>query len=286
VPAWLSTPRRLTRDAFRIFSERGGRLMSGSIAFYSMLSVVPILVIALHVATLFFDAKSVTPTLQYELARWVGEGGARTVLALATQIQSGGGSTLANLLSALTLLYASTRLFSQITTALDLLWSTPPAPRAKTFAERLVRQLERRGMAFAMVLVAGLMLIALVLFHAVMAAVRHAVGVDAAPASRAVEALGSFAVTVALFSLVFRFLPRGKVAFGDAMIGGVITATLFTLGSLAITAYVTRRDTNVYGAASSLVMLLLWVHYSAQVFFLGAAFTRAHAARAEAGDQA
>ncbi len=78
---------------------------------------------------------------------------------------------------------------------------------------------------------------------------------------------------------MFRLLPQAKVTLGDALLGGAVTALLFTVGSLAITAYVTRRDVSLYGAASSIVMLLMWVNYSAHVFFLGASFTCAHARR-------
>jgi membrane protein len=91
-----------------------------------------------------------------------------------------------------------------------------------------------------------------------------------------VEALISLATTACLFSLIFRLLPRARVDWKAAWVGGAVTAVLFTLGSLAITAYVTRRDMTLYGAASAIVMLMLWVHYSAHALFLGASFTVAH----------
>jgi membrane protein len=266
---------RLGGDALRIFSERGARLMAGSIAFYALLSVVPILVITLRVLGSFVDPRVVGSTVENTLTSFVGANGARTVLALVTQVQARGATPFSSALGMLALVYGSTRLFSQLTTALDLLWNTPPPPRPKGFAERALRQLERRGAAFGMVVIVGIVLLALVLLHTGLAATRNALGIEAVP-SHAVEALGSFLLSALLFSLTFRLLPRARVALRDALVGGVVTALLFTLGSLAVTAYVTRRDMSVYGAASSIVMLMLWVNYNAQAFFLGAAFTRAH----------
>jgi membrane protein len=272
--------RALSRDAFRIFSERGARMMSGSVAYYALVSVVPTLVIALEVASLFVDPGRVAGRVSTELARWVGERGAATLVALVGSVQARSGSGLASVLGALVLVYASTRLFSQLTVALDLLWETPPEPPAKSFGARVRRQVSKRGLAFAMVLLVGVLLVLTTLLHGLMANARHGPGFDA-PVSRLVEASVSLVLTALLFAAIFRLLPRGRVELRDALIGGAVTAVLFTAGTLAITAFVARRDTSVYGAAASIVVLLLWTHGSAQAFFLGAAFTAAHARRRE-----
>jgi membrane protein len=86
-------------------------------------------------------------------------------------------------------------------------------------------------------------------------------------------------MTALLFALMYRVLPRARVRTDDALLGGAVTAALFTLGATLVTVYVTRRDASIYGAAGAIVMLMLWVHYSAHAFFLGAAFTAAHAER-------
>jgi membrane protein len=274
-PSTLDRARELCRDAFRIFSERGARLLSGSIAFYALLSVVPILVIALRVTGLFVDSAQIEGVVFQELSRWVGENGARTVLALVWQVRHKGETGSMSFVGALVLIYGATRLFSQLTRALDLLWDTPPAPEAAGWGERIVRQVERRVLAFLMVLVVGVLLLATFFFQAGLASARRLL-VDSAPLSRGVEAILSLVATAVLFALIFRVLPRAKVTWLDALLGGAVTSLLFTVGSLAITAYVTRRDMTVYGAASAIVMLMLWVHYSAHAFFLGASFTVAN----------
>ena len=275
VRRWWSAGRDIARDALEMFSSRGARLLSGSIAFYALVSVVPILVIALRVAGALVGEGKVAVALHADLARWVGNDGASTVLSLVAVAKGHTGSSWSGLLSALVLVYASTRLFSQLTRALDLLWDSE-APESKGIWASLRRQLVRRSLAFFMVLVIGLLLVGDTLLHMGLAASRRLGGFESFPISRAVEAAASFGVAVALFSLMFRLLPRARVTIRDAAVGGAVTALLFTLGSLAITAYVTRKDVSLYGAASSMVMLLMWVNYSAHVFFLGASFTRAH----------
>jgi membrane protein len=282
VLGWWALARELSRDAFRIFSERGARLFCGSIAFYALVSVVPILVIGLTVAGLILDPHEVGSRVGVELERWVGVSGARTLLALVSGAQKPAESPIASTVGAVVLIYASTRLFSQLMKALELLWETAPPAEATSLRARVVRKLEKRALAFAMVLGVGLMLVALVLCHMFLSWARQAIGMELTSASRPLEALVSFALTVALFSAMFRFLPSAPVATMDAIVGAVVTAFLFTLGSFLITAYVTRIDTSVYGAAGAIVMLMLWVHYSAHAFFLGAAFAAARTRRREA----
>jgi membrane protein len=262
----------------RIFSERGARLLCGSVAFYALLSIVPILVIAVRMASWFVDAKDVGSALGHELEYWVGVRGSQTLLALVFGAPAAGGSSLTSALGLLALWYAATRLFSLLIKALDLLWAKEPEITHRM--PRLMRQLRRRGLAFGMVLVVGLMLLGLVLFHVGLGWARHQLALEPF-VSRPVEAFVSFSVATLLFSLMFRVLPSASVRTSDALTGGVVTASLFTLGSVLITAYITHRDVSVYGAAGALVTLMLWAHYSAHAFFLGAAFTAAHAGRRE-----
>jgi membrane protein len=131
-----------------------------------------------------------------------------------------------------------------------------------------------------MVLAVGVMLLGLVFLHLGLGWARHVLGLEPF-LSRPIEACASFVVATLLFSLMFRVLPSVPVKTSDALTGGLVTALLFTLGSVLITAYITHRDVSVYGAAGAIVTLMLWAHYSAHAFFLGAAFMAAHAGRRE-----
>jgi membrane protein len=281
VSGFLKLLRNLSRDAFRIFFERDARLFCGSIAFYALVSAVPILVIGLRVAGVFVDPLQAGSTIKGELERWVGVAGARTVLVLVTEARRPTVSPMASALGTLTLVYASTRLFSQLTKALELIWGAASLPRPNGIGMRIVEQVKKRGLAFAMVIAVGLMLVALVLLQVVLAWARHTIGTQIAVASQPVEALASLAVTAVLFFVMFRILSPAPTRNGDAAVGAIVTAALFTLGSFLITTYVARRETSIYGAAGVIVMLMLWVHYSAHAFFLGASFAAAYAHRRE-----
>lgn len=277
--AALEDARELAREAYRIFSDRGARLLAASIAFYALLSVVPILVIALRVAGLFVGPTELDSTLRAQLLSWVGAEGGETLLSLVSSTRAPSHSSLTSLAGLIVLVYGATRLFSQLTRALDLLWNTEPPARPEGWLARGLLQLRKRALAFAMVLGVGVLLILLVLLHTALAAARHAVAADVSLGLRLVEVVGSFALTTLLFFMVFRVLPRTPVTSRDALVGGAVTAVLFTVGSLLVTAYLTYRDLSVYGTAGAIVMLMLWAHYSAHAFFLGAAFTRAHSLR-------
>ena len=262
---------KLLRDAFRIFSVRAGRILAGALAFSTLLSVVPLLVIALKVASLLIDGDVAHATMVESVARWVGPAGARTVdqwvLAAA---QSGRG---VGLFGAAVLTYGSTRLFATLTRAFDMLWGVDTLADS-TWKQRAEAFITRRLFAFGLVLIVGLMLVALVISHAALEAARDFVETDRVPIARALEYVVSFVVTAGLFTALYAVLPSKRVPFKIAAAGGFVTALLFTLGAVLVGAYVGHKGgQSPFGAASSLVLLLLWVHYSAHAFLYGAAIT-------------
>lgn len=241
-------------------------MLSGAIAFYALLSIVPMLVIVLHVASGLTDEVSSRARLALELARWVGEGGATTLVELLDRTRRSGQGLVASGASVLLVVYGSTRLWSQLQRALDIFWDVEK-PEVDSTAGSIVLQLRKRLLAFGLVLFTGVALAATVVGHTWLARLSFAEG-----STRVLEALGSFAITTVLFSLIFGVLPHARVRLWSALRGGLITASLFTFGSLLVSSYVAHKSTDSpYGAAGSLVMLMLWVHYSAHVFFYGAA---------------
>lgn len=275
----LRTMWSYARATWRTFSDHGGRLLSGAIAFYTLLSVVPMCVIALHVAGLATNEAAARTALLADLSQWVGDGGASTVGSMLDAAEHGGAAQSASVASVLVLLYAATRLFSQLKRALDVLWDLPK-PRAAGLKQKAFRQLRNRGAAFLVVAFVGLLLTGLVVLKIGLAAAENVLDPTLAASWlwRTLETLASFVTCAMLFALVFWVLPNGKLAPRDLFLGAFVTAALFSLGATLISTYVARKGAgSVYGAATSLVLLLLWVHYSAQVFFLGAAFTAVHA---------
>jgi len=267
--------RALLKETFGTFSRRGGRVLGGAIAFYSLLSITPLLWIAVHVAGVLTSADRAANVLSADLTRWIGPNGANTVASMLAHAEARRGGPLKSALGVLFLAYASSRLFGALEYALNHLWGVQP--RSGGGLRGLARsQLRRRSARFAMVLLVGALLVAMVLGKAVLAAAGEVVGgrLPVGPALHLLEALGSLLVTIGLFFAVFRVLPEVRIHFRDALLGAVVTALAFTAGSTAVGLYIGRKGIeSAWGAAGSIVALLLWVHYSAQIFFLGAAFT-------------
>ncbi len=261
-----------------MFLRHGGRLLGAGIAFYSMLSVAPIFVLALHIVGLVTREDIARAALLRNMAGWVGDDGARTIGSLVDRARASTNGTLASVLSLLVLVYASTRLFAALERAINVMWGveTLDTPSVRDKAIRLLR---KRGMGLLMVLGVGGILLGLVFLHIALSLAASYVP-NAPHLSRGVEAVSSFAITVALFFVLFMTLPAARISWRDAGIGALFTTVFFSLGSHAIAAYVSHKDIAArYGDAGTVVMLLLWVQYCAQIFLLGAAFTGVRARR-------
>jgi membrane protein len=272
--------RSLARDTLSSFSRHGGRMLAAAVAFSSLLSVAPLLDIALQVAGVMTSEDAARAAVVADLARWLGAEGARTVGALLDRAQSGGGG--ASLLSGVVLAYASTRLFSQLKRALDHMWDVQPLS-AEGLRGKAWKQLRKRAAAFAMVIVVGLMIVLVVAGKALLSAAAETIGGPPAGLAWRIgqemcEELVSVATATLLFAIVFKVMPDAKLSWRDTWIGAFVTAVLFSVGAALIATYLGHKALeSTYGAAASIVMLLLWVHYSAQAFFVGAAFTAVYA---------
>jgi membrane protein len=271
-----ASARELARDTFRSYSRHGGRMLAAAVAFSSLLSVAPLLVIALHVAGLATGEERARASLSRELAQWIGDDGAATLTLLIDGARRSHARGWASVTSLLVLAYASTRLFSQLKRALNHMWDVQ-ARSAKGVRGKAWKQLRKRGLAFGMVLFVGAMMIGIVVLKALLASATARFGGGEAPlALRVSEALISLGATALLFALIFKVMPDATIAWRDAGLGALVTSALFSIGTVLIGLYLGHKSRDadaIYGPAGAVVMLLLWVHYSAQVFFLGAALT-------------
>lgn len=264
--------RELLVATWSTFSRRGGTLLGGAIAFYAMLSVAPLLVIALYVAGLVTSEKLARDALLENLTHYVGANGAATLGALMSRVERPGAG-LRGVFVALVLVYASTRLFNELEKALDHLWSLPEPP-SESFLENVRREVSRRLFNFALVLGTGLVLIALVILKLGYDAATMKLGFVTPLTWQLTEDGASLLICTFIFAVIFRLLPSASFAWRWAFLGGAITAVLFSAGAYGISFYLTHTSiAATYGDAASIVVLLLWVHYSAQIFLLGAAFT-------------
>jgi membrane protein len=236
------------------------------------------LIIAIFIAGMVFGQEAAQGYLLGQIRGLVGVQGGEaieTMIAHANQPRTG---TLAAILGVITLLAGAAGVVGQLQDALNTIWEVAPKP-----GRGVTGFLKDHFLSLAMVLSFGFLLLVSLILSTILTAMGNLLlGLMPVltPALEAADFVISLAVTVLLFAMIFKLLPDAKVAWGDVWIGAVLTALLFTLGKFLLVLYLGHSGiTSTYGAAGSLVALLVWVYYSAQIVFFGAEFTKVYANR-------
>lgn len=247
-----------------------------ALAFYTLFSLVPVLVLIITVAGKIFGQEAARGEIFYQLNSLVGASGAETIQALLASAHGSANSGLAAFIAAIVLVIAATTVFSELKDSLDELWYVP-----QTGQSGLMSLIKNRLLAFGMILVLALLLVVALCISAAAAMLeKYSSGywADIAFIVSPVSLIFSFLVLTSLFACIYKVLPAIRIAWRDVWIGAMGTALLFNFGEFLIGIYLSNSSiSSSYGAANSVIALLLWVYYSAQVFFLGAAFTRQYA---------
>jgi membrane protein len=253
--------------------------LGASVTFYTLLSLAPLLVIVVAVAGLFFGRAAAEGQLVWQIRDLIGTRGAETVQELLRGANASGVGTIASVLGGLTLIYGATAVVSELRDALNTIWCVPK--RQSSGLRGLVDIVKDRTLAFATVLGLGFLLLVSLTVNATISALgkRYQLWLPASEfALQLLETAVSFVVIAFLFALIYKLLPDLSLEWRDVIPGALFTALLFSMGKVAIGIYLGKASVgSTYGAAGSLVILLLWVYYSAQIFFLGAEFTQAYA---------
>lgn len=269
----------IVRESVRSFTSHGGRVLGAATAFYALLSVAPMVLMSVWVTSFVVDEARARADLVDDAALWIGDDGAALLGEVLDNLGDSASGPLAATVSVVTLLWAATRLFAQLRYSLNHLWGVREVSE-KGLTKKAVRQARRRLTALVMVLVVVGVLVTTVLSKVALGATEAYLGFELHTRWRLLELGGSFLVITVLFAAVFKVLPAARLGWRDAWVGAVVTAVLFSLGAVAVGWYLGVKGTrSTYGAAGSLVAVLLWVNYSAQAFFLGASFTRVFAER-------
>jgi membrane protein len=252
--------------------------LGAALAYYTVFSLAPVLVIAIAVAGSVFGQEAAQGEIVSQIRGLVGEEGASAIQSLiesAGRQDAGGRATLIGLL---VLLFGSTSAFSQLQSALNKIWDVEPETHSGIWD--MVRA---RFLSFTAVLGTGFLLsVSLVLSAVVAAFGRYGWGWLPAigPMLELADFLGSMLVHTLLFAMIFKLLPDASIRWREVWLGAGVTAGLFFVGKLAIGAYLGTSEVGAaYGAAGWVILILAWVYYSAQIVLFGAEFTRAYATR-------
>jgi membrane protein len=276
----LRTSVRILVRAVRQFSADGVPRMGAALAYYALFSTAPLLILAIMVASLIFSEDAARKRVQHQLSEMVGPASAGEILALMDRSNQPAAQGWTAALGIAALVLGALGSFLHMRQCLCDIWRLRP-PEDSGFLGTLVNY----GLAVLMVLCVGLLLLASLAAGAAVPALVHFLGDD--HESRRVlwhwiEAGLSFAWLSLFFALIYRIMSGRRIAWGYAVYGALITALLFTAGKVLIGLYLAYTSTtSAYGAAASLVVFLLWVYYSAQLFFFGAELVQARRTRGE-----
>jgi membrane protein len=264
----------LGRRAVRGWIDDAAPSMGAALAFYTLLSLAPMLLVALGVAGFFFDRNEAQDALITQVALVLGE---KAAIGIETLLDAAGAreGAMPAVIGLFTMLLGATTVFTELRADLDRIWHCKgPGSRG------VGKALATRFFAFLMVMGVGLLL----MLSLAASTFLSSAGARSLALSRgelnALEFSISFIVVTLLFAMTYKILPTRRVAWGDTWIGAAVTSLLFWIGKFAIAIYIAHTAVDsTFGAAGALVVLVVWVYYSSQVFFLGAEFTRQFALR-------
>ncbi|MES2547407.1 MAG: YihY/virulence factor BrkB family protein [Pseudomonadota bacterium] len=250
--------------------------MGAALAFYTLFSIAPMLLIVLSIAGFFFGLEAARGEIVGQLNHLMGEQGAVAVQALLQTVNQPQEGMIATIIGSVLLLVGATTVFGELQNSLDRIWCVPE--RAKI--NGIVALFRERILSFGIILGIGFILLVSLIFSAALSAISQMWSTDSSEWVTLLKILNivfSFVMTTAMFAMIYKFMPSAKIAWGEVWLGALITAILFTVGKLLIGLYIgTSQIASGFGVAGSLVVLLVWVYYSAQVFLLGAEFTWAY----------
>ena len=266
----------LAKDAGSQFMEDKAPRLGAALAYYTIFSLAPLLVIVIAIAGLVFRREAVAGQLAAEMQNLIGEQGAKAIEDMVASASKPQAGAIATIIGVAMLLFGAMGLFGQLQDAMNTIWEVQPKP-----GRGIMGFLRDRLLSLSMVLGTAFLLLVSLVITAALSALSGIFGNwQGGLIGQGVNALVSFAVISLLFAMIYRFLPDAKIAWRDVWLGAAITALLFVLGKWLIGLYLGHASVgSAYGAAGSLAVLLVWLYYSAQIFLYGAEFTKAYANR-------
>lgn len=269
----------LLKDTFESWSEREPFYNSIILSYYTIFSLPGFLIIVINLAGYFFSADTVTGQISSQISDMIGPETARDVEYIVARSNETEGTKLASLLSVATLLFGATGIFYHVQQILNKIWEVQPEPKRK-----LIKFVKDRLFSFGLILVIGfLMLVSLILSAGLSALSDWVAGTlseSLLVVFKVLDFIVSLGIITLLFAAMFKFLPDVKIKWRDVWVGSFVTAVLFVIAKFALGLYFGNSDPgSAYGAAGSIVLIMLWVSYTGMILLFGAEFTQVYANR-------
>jgi len=268
----------LCKEAVTSWSTDYAPSMGAALAYYTVFSIAPLLLIVISVAGLVFGEEAARGAIFEQLSGLMGAEGATAIQGLLKSVNKPAEGIIATVMGVVLLVLGATTVFRELQDALDRIWRAPARPQSG-----VVGMVRTRLLSFGLIMGIGFLLMVTLVLSAALAAL----GKWWAPifggwalVAQFVNFAFGFALTTVGFALIYKIMPRAQVQWRDVWVGAAVTALLFTVGKHLIGLYIGRSSVaSGFGAAGSLVIVLVWVYYSAQIFLLGAEFTWVYAHR-------
>ena len=268
----------LLKETYQEFSEDKVPRLGAALAYYTLFSLAPLLVVVIAIAGMVFGEEAARGQIVGAMGGLVGQQGAeaiQTMIQGASHRQSG---LLATVIGLATLLLGASGVFGELQASLNTIWEVTEKP-----GQGIVHMIRERFFSFSLVVGTGFLLLVSMVVTAGLQAFGKVLAGFMPGGDLFLQILNfliSFAVTTLLFALLYKVVPDAEITWRDVWIGAIVTAVLFSVGRFAIGLYLGRSATaSTYGAAGSLVVVVLWIYYSAQILFFGAEFTQVYANR-------
>lgn len=266
----------LLSETFDKWNDHGAMRLSAAVAFYSLLSIAPLLIFVTALVALFLSKQTAQASLVAEANHLLGARGGELVKGMIVNAGHSSSGVFASVIAFLTVLFGASGVFVELRDALNNIWDAQPKGPTG-WRGVIIGRLFSLGMLLS---VGFLLLVSLVLSTALSFIGKYLGGYVPVPPPllQAANFVFSFLVVTFLFALIFKFVPARQISWRDVMVGALGTALLFTIGKFLLGLYLGKASVgSAYGAAGSVVALIVWVYYSAQIFFFGAEFTRVYA---------
>ena len=266
----------LLKETFTEWQEDKASRLGAALAYYAIFSIGPLLLVAIAIAGFVFGEEAASGQIEGAVSGVVGEDGAGVIQQSVENASKPGAGIIASVLGIVTLLLGASGIFGQLQDALNTVWDAEPEKGGG-----VAGFLKTKLMLFLMVLGVGLLLLASLVLNAVLSVIGKSFS-ELLPGGALVWQAVNFLVMAAImtlaFALIYKTLPATDIAWKDVWIGAIITSVLFTLGQVGLSIYLGFSDVgSPYGAAGSLVVVLVWIYYSAQILLFGAEFTQVYA---------
>ena len=266
----------LLRRSFADWNDDDAPRLGAALAFYTILSISPLVILVVAIVSLVFERSSAQAHLLSQVQALVGPDGRHAVESMLASGHKASSGIFATIVGFLTLVLGASAVFGELRSALNAIWEAEPESRSGLWG--MVRE---RFFSFGMVIGVGFVLLVSLLASAGLAAMtKFFIGLVPIPSFvlGAFDLLVSFAGIAVLFGFILKYVPETRVEWSDVRVGAVGTALLFTVGKSLLGLYLGKASLgSAYGAAGSLVVMVIWVYYSAQIFFFGAGFTHVYA---------